>query len=161
MSRLRQSSREGLGIILCATVLGFAVTAIRDKGVFAGESPATSATRQPPGDSPTMIHLPQAIALYESGQGLFIDARHALEYRRGHIRGAINLPLHEFEIRRSQVDSLPRDKVLITYCDGVECNSSIGLAARLREAGFSGVKIFFAGWNEWQQQNLPSEGAGL
>jgi rhodanese-related sulfurtransferase len=104
-----------------------------------------------------MIHLPEVKALFDSGTALFIDARHTFEFARGHIRGAVNLPLNEFESRSGMVDSLPRNKILITYCDGVECNSSIGLAARLRDAGFSGVRIFFAGWSEWQAQNLPTE----
>lgn len=155
MTRFRTALREALAIAAIAAVLGFASTAIRDTGVF-GASVSVEA-RQPRPDSPTMIHLPEARDLFETGGALFIDARHAFDFARGHIRGAVNLPLGEFDSRTSLLDSLPRNKVLITYCDGIECNSSIGLASKLRDAGFSGVRIFFGGWNEWQAQNLPTE----
>jgi len=156
MTRSHRALREAMVIAACAVVLGFTSTAIRNKGVFA---PATALSSVPQGkrpDTPTMIHLPEARNLFESGEGLFIDARHAFEFDRGHIRGAVSLPLNEFDKRAGFVDSLPRNKTLITYCDGVECNSSIGLASRLRDAGFPGVRIFFGGWNEWQAQNLPT-----
>lgn len=155
MTRFRSALREALAIAAGAAVLGFASTAIRDTGIFGSSIPAT--TRQPRSDSPTMINLPEARDLFETGGALFIDARHTFDFAYGHIRGAVNLPLSEFDNRTTFLDSLPRNKVLITYCDGVECNSSVGLAARLRDAGFPGVRIFFGGWNEWQAQNLPTE----
>ncbi|MEX1140499.1 MAG: rhodanese-like domain-containing protein [Bacteroidota bacterium] len=157
MTRHRQRFREAAVLAACAVVLGFSSTAIRSKGVFgpnASVGPTAQGVRP---DSPTMIQLPEAIHLFESGEALFVDARHAFDFARGHIRGAVNLPLNEFDSRTGLLDSLPRNRVLITYCDGVECNSSIGLASRLRDAGYSGVRIFFAGWSEWQAKNLPME----
>ncbi len=155
MTRFRSALREAIAITAGAAVLGFASTAIRNTGVFASGSPPKPLSLRT--DSPTMIHLPEAKELFGSGTALFIDARHTFEFDRGHIPGAINLPLNEFDSRAGMVDSLPRNRILITYCDGVECNSSIGLAARLRDAGFFGVRIFFAGWSEWRAQNLPTE----
>lgn len=157
MRGFRQSLVEALVLATCATVLGFASTAIRSKGIFAASVSLSPATENVRTVSPTMVQLPEAKRLFESGEALFLDARHAFDFARGHIRGAVNIPLNEIDHRPGLLDSLPRNKVLITYCDGVECNSSIGLAARLRDAGFSGVRIFFAGWNEWQGQNLPTE----
>lgn len=157
MNRFRQSFRDAIVLALCAVVLGFASTAIRSKGIFATSAALSPATQGVQSDSPTMIQLPEAKRLFESGEAVFLDARHAFDFARGHIRGAVNIPLNEFDNRPGLLDSLPRNRILITYCDGVECNSSIGLAARLRDAGFSGVRIFFAGWNEWQMHNLPME----
>jgi rhodanese-related sulfurtransferase len=146
-----------LVLAVCAVILGFSSTAIRGKGVFGASASLSPATQGVRSDSPTMIQLPEAKRLFESGEALFLDARHAFDFARGHIPGAINVPLNEFDNRPGLPDSLPRNRILITYCDGVECNSSIGLAARLRDAGVSGVRIFFAGWNEWQAQHLPVE----
>ncbi len=157
MTRFRNAFREAMVIAACAAILGFTSTAIRNKGVFA---PNGSLSHVPQGarpDSPTMIHLPEAKGLFESGEALFIDSRNGFDFARGHIRGAVNLPLNEFDNRASFVDSLPKNRILVTYCDGIECNSSIGLASRLSDAGFQGVRIFFAGWSEWQAQNLPTE----
>lgn len=154
MMRWRTGFREAVIMALCASVLGFVYTGITRKGVFAAEfSQGPAASR--PGEQSSIIHVDEAKELYESGRALFIDARHPFEFALGHIRDAVNIPLGEFEKRQGQIDSLPRDKVLVTYCDGVQCNSSIGLAVRLREAGFQSVRIFFAGWNEWQARGLP------
>lgn len=156
MTRFRVAVREALGIACCAIALGFVFTFAQHKGFFAEPSKpkaAPSAAIVPP----SMIHLPAVKTLYDSGTAVFIDARHAFDYNLGHIRGAVSLPLAEFDQRKSSVDSLPRDRILVTYCDGIDCNSSIELAAKLYEAGFSGVRIFFAGWTEWQNQHLPEE----
>ncbi|GJQ21157.1 MAG: hypothetical protein HBSIN02_15120 [Bacteroidia bacterium] len=154
MTRWHAGLREAAIIALSASVFGFVYTGIMRKGLFAeGYSQESAVSR--PGSPSTIIHVDEARELYESGRALFIDARHPFEFAMGHIPNAINIPLGEFEKRESQIDSLPRDKVLVTYCDGVQCNSSIGLAARLREAGFQNVQIFFGGWNEWQARNLP------
>lgn len=155
MTGLHRAVKEALVIALVAATLGFMNSALRGKGVFAAVGSPSSPLHAPV--SPTMIHLPEAKDLFESEEALFIDARHEFEYAHGHIPGALNLPISEFDARRTVVDFLPKDRILITYCDGVECNSSINLATKLHEAGFSGVRIFFGGWNEWTSQDLPTE----
>ena len=154
MTRFQRAVREALAIALVGATLGFAYTALQGRGVFAPDGPQTSVSVSA---SPTMVQLPEALRLFELNQALFIDARHTFEYSRGHIPGAVSLPIGEFDTATDLLASLPKDKVLITYCDGAECNSSINLAAKLHETGFSGVRIFFGGWNEWTGQDLPIE----
>lgn len=154
MTRWRAGVREAAIIALCASVLGFIYTGITRKGLFAEESSGEPVGFHS-GAASTIIQVDEARELHESGRAVFIDARHPFEFALGHIPDAVNIPLSEFEKRRDQIDSLPRDKVLVTYCDGVQCNSSIALATRLREVGYQNVRIFFAGWNEWQAGNLP------
>lgn len=156
MTRWRRAAREALTLAVSATILGFVYTGMGGKGIFASEPSATAAGQTSPG----IIHVQEARQLHESGEALFIDARHPLEYALGHIPGAVNIPLGDLELRRNQVDDLPKDRILVTYCDGVQCNSSLALAANLREAGFSSVRVFFAGWNEWTSNGLPVEASG-
>lgn len=106
-----------------------------------------------------MIGVQEAQELFQSGTALFVDSRHEFDYKLGHIKGAVNIPLKDFGTRMDVLAKLPRDRTLVTYCDGAECNSSIELASRLHMAGFSGVKIFFEGWNVWKSLNLPTEAA--
>lgn len=40
---------------------------------------------------------------------------------------------------------LPKDQVLIFYCDGEGCKSSAELGTLMREPAFSNVKVFLAG----------------
>ena len=150
---LRGAVREALFILGVSTVLGFSYTAITGKGLFAPPPPPPPAADP----APEFIDLQQALSLHASGSGIFVDARHSYDYRLGHIKGAINLPLNEFEANRNILGGLPTDRLLVVYCDGAECNSSINLAVRLDSAGYSAVKIFFGGWKEWEAAGGPVE----
>lgn len=155
MNRLQQALREAAGIILSSAVLGFGYTALTDQGVFAESAPDGESA---PVSASSVIQLPEAQELFESGDALFVDARHEFDFEIGHIAGAINIPLAEAELRLNTLGKIPRDKTVVVYCDGAECNSSFALAVRMRGRGFSDVRVFFGGWNEWQNSNLPSDG---
>jgi rhodanese-related sulfurtransferase len=150
----RQGIREALLITAAATVLAFGYTFLTEKGFFAPARIADSTRKEP---APTLIDLNESRILFESGKALFIDSRHFFDFKRGHIRAAFNIPLTEMDSMQTAIASLPRDKTLIVYCDGVECNSSIELASKLHARGIGGVRIFFGGWQEWTNQKLPTE----
>ncbi len=157
MITIRQGLREGVFIVLTAGLLGFVFTMVMERGLFAGppkQPPMSVASGEVP---PAMIDIAEAQSLFESGNALFVDSRHEFDFKMGHIKGSVNLPLKDYDTRRDFLTTLPKDKVLITYCDGAECNSSIDLASKLHQAGFSGVRIFFGGWSEWTSHNLPTE----
>jgi rhodanese-related sulfurtransferase len=90
-------------------------------------------------------------------RALFVDARHACDYNVGHIEGAVNLPLHEFDKAHANLAAVPKDRMLVLYCDGVECNSSVELAKALHESGYVNVRIFYGGGNEWLAHKQPTE----
>ncbi len=97
-------------------------------------------------------------ALFEGGEGLFLDARPPDEYTAEHIAGAVNLPYDEFdEYLGALAGQLSAYPCLVTYCDGTDCHSSIELAIKLCDSGFADVKVFFGGINEWKEAGLPIE----
>ncbi|MBI3005001.1 MAG: rhodanese-like domain-containing protein [Ignavibacteriales bacterium] len=151
---LRQAIRESLLVLFAASVLGFSYTAFSEKGFFQQKKPTR--LRQLAALAPSMVSLQEAKALFDSG-AVFLDARHAFEFKQGHIRGAINIPLNDFDKKKEELRKIASEKVIVTYCDGVDCNSSIALAAKLHEAGYTNVKIFFSGWQDWTANNLPTE----
>jgi rhodanese-related sulfurtransferase len=104
-----------------------------------------------------MITREDAWSLYQAGSALFVDARHDFDYQAGHIKGAISVPLKEYSVKRGVLDTISLDRLIIAYCDGAECNSSIELAVKLKDEGFKNVRIFFGGWHEWVSANLPTE----
>ena len=159
MITLRPALRDAVFIALSATVLGFTYTGLTGKGMFGPAHPDRTVISLPPGQAPAAISLAEAKSLFESDSALFIDTRHPFDFRLGHIRGAINEPLTEFNSEISALRRLPDNKVLIAYCDGADCNSSIEFAARLSSLGFRRVRIFFGGWEEWTSHGLPVEGA--
>jgi rhodanese-related sulfurtransferase len=150
---MRQAFLEALLLIIAAIVLGLAYTFATHQGLFVDAQPVQS-----PAISPLeMISLAQAKELFESQHALFIDARHEFDYDQGHIRGAINVALKKFDAHLARLNKIPKNTLLITYCDGAECNSSIELSVKLMESGFTNVKVFFGGWQEWNSAKLPIE----
>ena len=156
MIRLRQALREAVALLLVAAALGFIYTAATEKGLF-----ARSATRNvtvPTGNqAPPMISLDEAWSYYQAGTTIFVDARHDFDYKLGHIKGAVNVPLKDFDLRKSALDSVAHDRVVVAYCDGAECNSSIELSVKLMKEGYTNVKILFGGWREWEGAHHPIE----
>lgn len=47
------------------------------------------------------------------GDYVFLDVRTVWEYRRGHLKGAINIPVDEL---RERLDEVPKDKLILAYC---------------------------------------------
>ena len=103
------------------------------------------------------IHLEEAKVLYESGKALFIDARNQQEYDQSHIPGSIYIGAGDpSEKIKSLADKL-RDKVLVTYCHGAGCHLSDKSAFNLFDQGYRKLIIFFGGWPEWTQAQMPVE----
>ena len=149
-----QALREAGVLLLVATALGSIYTAATEKGLFAHTTPTIPASTAG-FVAPTMVTRDQAQAYFDSGKALFIDARHEFDFKLGHIRGAISIPLSIYQTKRAVLDSIPKNQLLVAYCDGAECNSSIELSVKLAKEGYTDVKIFFGGWREWMESNLP------
>ncbi len=93
------------------------------------------------------ISIELAKTLYNEGV-LFVDAREIDYYQEGHIPGAL-LSDH-FQKLVFTIDSLQaRGDMIVTYCDGDDCGSSEELAYDLIDYGFTNVKVFLDGWEEW------------
>ena len=107
-------------------------------------------------DDPPAISLGQAMTYFQTHNTIFLDARLEPDYEAGHIPRALNLPFEEFEQYYPKIEPLlSRDKNIITYCDGTECEASLFLVRLLKTKGFENLKIFFGGWTEWNKAGLP------
>jgi len=93
--------------------------------------------------------------IFAQGGAIFIDTRAFEEYLAGHIVGAVAIPYEEFQSDLMMISELDRTVLLVTYCDGSDCQSSIDLAVRLNELGFNNVWFYFGGWKEWLAEGLP------
>lgn len=154
---LHATLRESAFILAAAILLSISYSFIMKKGFFGPQQqspqPSVSQIIVPP----EFIPFEEALRLHKAGNALFVDARHKYDYDLGHIEGAVNIPLKDFDTRTPILAEVRKEDLVITYCDGAECNSSIELATQLSEAGYSNVKIFFGGWNEWQAHQLTIE----
>ena len=97
------------------------------------------------------IDLFAAEALFEEGECIFIDARHPEYYEEGHIPGAYNWPVDEFDEYYDQfMDLLDPDDCVVVYCSGGACDESNALGQDLIIEGFTDVKLFTGGIEEWE-----------
>jgi rhodanese-related sulfurtransferase len=152
-SFLQRTIREASLIVVVSVIVGLAYSGLTQRGLFAERQDAP--TPGPETTPPQFVLYDEAVQLFQSGEATFVDARHEFDYRLGHIKGAINVPLKDFSPQ--EVGGLSKDRILVVYCDGQECNSSVELAQQLASLGFSEVKIFFGGWREWTDNKQPAE----
>jgi rhodanese-related sulfurtransferase len=67
-----------------------------------------------------------------------LDVRPPEEFRAGHIKGALSIPLKELERRLSD---LPRDRDVVAYCRGPYCVLAVEAVEMLRSHGFSAFRL--------------------
>ncbi len=108
---------------------------------------------------PPYISIGEAADFFNTPGVLFVDARDVWDYQEGHIRGAVNIPFESDDetILENFLTNTPKDKPLVVYCNGADCDLSLYLGRTLAVEGFTGVNIFFGGWTDWQLQELPSD----
>jgi len=155
-------------IVIASSILAAVVTLIRPGGMelitsgFAGQTEGKAGKPDAPAVRGVKnIDLIETKAQFDGKKALFIDARSIAEYMSGHIPGSKNLPYDKFEdyflkILGSTASSSP----LVVYCSGDGCNSSVILAQKLVEEGFTNVMVFYGGWPEWEKAGYPSEKGG-
>lgn len=104
------------------------------------------------------ITLPEVEELWHNQKAVIVDSRPVSEFRRGHVPGAISVPLEE--VKGGNYDPLERlttAKPLIIYCEGGDCLTSLTLARLLYGRGFRDLRVFSGGWAEWLAAGLPVE----
>lgn len=83
---------------------------------------------------------------------LVIDARTSEWYAKSHIPGAISFPHRT--MNEQTVAALPKDRVMVVYCDGIGCNASTKGAMKLATLGFR-VKELLGGLDWWIRDGHP------
>lgn len=103
------------------------------------------------------ITVPDARRLSTEQSVLWIDARNAGAFERGHVSGAIRLTGEEWEALLLPVmEAWTPGQTVIVYCDEETCNASTAVAARLqRELAIETVYVLKGGWAAWTQANQP------
>lgn len=155
-----------LTIILTASFIGignniispFGVNFIREKKVLEeATDDELFASSQEKDYQVKSVSTEKAFELFEKNQALFVDARDQWEFAEGHIKGAYNLPSYIFEEEFPKFSSTPKDKLIIIYCDDLECGMSKQLAVELVRKGYRKVFVYTDGWQFWIQNNFPVE----
>ena len=108
-------------------------------------------------DAVEELTLAELVARAREGEVLLLDVRPPEEYEKGHIQGALSLPLEEIDRRWKE---LPRDQELVAYCRGPYCILSDRAIQKLREHEIK-VRKLSVGYPEWKQAGFPVEKEGF
>lgn len=101
----------------------------------------------------------ELVELIDSGHPLtLVDALPESYYRQAHLPGAINLV--EPDVAARAADVLPdRDRTVVTYCSNRACGNSAAVARRLEALGYTDVRTYPAGIQDWVESGRPVETA--
>lgn len=99
-----------IGVLLIA---GAAVWYIYTIAPQTANVPETAIAPQVSDEDVSRVSLVDAKAAYDNGSAVFLDVRDADSYARGHIPGAILMPLNEIQGRSNELDP---SSWIITYC---------------------------------------------
>ena len=150
---------QTVALALMAAVLGLIVNQVRSDSLpLLGDwSPEARITLK--FGKNILMPFEEAKEKFFAGGAVFLDARPPELYQEGHIQGALNLPIGEFDQLAEKVfTEFPEDTLFVTYCDGEECILSAELALKLKEIGYENVRVLYNGWSLWKSHQLPLKG---
>lgn len=91
-------------------------------------------------------------ALVNRDNALVVDLRPAADFEKGHIPGAKNVQMSQFDPENKQL-AAARSLPIVLVCKAGQTASSA--AGRLHKAGFERVYVLDGGIGAWQQADLP------
>lgn len=77
------------------------------------------------------------------------------EYDKGHLPGAMNVPLGS-EFDETVQQAIPdRNAEVVVYCSDADCDASPTAARKMRELGYERVYDYAGGKEDWRSAGLP------
>jgi len=105
----------------------------------------------------TPISRQDLVARIDSGAPLtVVEALGPMYFEDAHLPGAINIP-------HDQVDDLApqllgdKDAEIVVYCSNTPCQNSVVASRRLEQLGYSNVREYVEGKQDWVEAGLPVE----
>lgn len=156
MRTVAQAGRVLLvGVALAASVGVFrGVPSVAEAGADEG------ACLPPVAEAPVVSWIgPEAAEELHGQPGVvFIDARSEDDFLRGHVAGALHVPMETGVIDDAVVALLRSYPTIIAYDDTVQdCARSTRLAAVLVQSGLSGVRVLEGGMPAWLDAGHAAE----
>lgn len=100
------------------------------------------------------LRLPpgEAVRQINDRNALLVDVRSPADFKRGHIIGAVNVPLAKLAERSKELGKAG-ERPLIVYC--ALGSTAPQAAEQLRKQGYAEVAALKGGLNAWQSAGLP------
>ncbi len=94
-------------------------------------------------------------------KALLIDSRPNPKYLSGTIPSSLNIPDTQIDKFIGQLDKVAKDKEILVFCGGWDCEKSPIVAGHLKGLGFTNVKLYQAGEPEWAAKNYLEIGTPI
>ena len=104
--------------------------------------------------SSKMIGVQQATMLLNREDAIVVDIRAKADYKKGHIRGSVNIPTNQLD---DGAKGLPDDKskpVILVCASGVTTGP---VSQKLHKLGYDNLHRLQGGIGAWNSENLPLE----
>lgn len=85
-----------------------------------------------------------------------IDLNEEKIHKDAHIAGAVNIPYDKLEAEAASWD---KNTPIVTYCTTYECTESHRAAKKLKELGFTNVRVYEGGMNDWYKHAQENKAA--
>jgi rhodanese-related sulfurtransferase len=107
------------------------------------------------------ISTEELLERIERGAGIvLVDALAPMVYAHSHLPGAINIPPSDVRPERLARRIPDRDTEIVVYCANENCDDSIATGERLQALGYTNVRHYAGGKDEWRDRGFALERAG-
>jgi len=104
-----------------------------------------------------LISRDELVSAMERHEVIVVDALDGSYYAQQHLPGAVNLVEADVENRAAAL--LPdKAATIVTYCSNASCGNSQAVATRLTSLGYTNVRKYRDGIQDWVESGLPVEG---
>jgi rhodanese-related sulfurtransferase len=105
---------------------------------------------------PGTITRDELVAALAAREVVVVDALPASYYEQQHLPGALNLVADDVRARAEHL--LPgKDAAIVTYCSNTACANSHQVAGLLERLGYTDVRVYRDGVQDWVEAGLPVE----
>ncbi|MBB2912419.1 rhodanese-related sulfurtransferase [Streptosporangium becharense] len=104
-----------------------------------------------------LISRDELRAAIDAGTVVVVDALGGEYYKQQHLPGAVALVADEVAERAAEVLPGDRDAAIVTYCSNPACGNSEAVAQRLYRLGYTNVRKYREGIQDWVEAGLPVE----
>ena len=91
---------------------------------------------------------------------VLVDALAPMIYAHSHLPTAINMPPSGVGATRCAKRIPDLDTEIVVYCANPDCDDSVVTARRLEALGYTNVRHYPGGKDEWRARGFPLERAG-
>ena len=102
------------------------------------------------------VSTAQAVQLINRERAVVVDVCEAEEFAAGHVGGAKNVPVGQFEQRLPEVVKNRTVPLILVCASGARANRALGVAKKL---GYEKAQVLAGGLKAWKEANLPVEKA--